>query len=217
MAKTKIVFLASKYGVERRFITGEFKGRNPYELTEKFIRAFPKEEFPIELQERKEGRYKDVFYTFFNADNLKLGDNCVETVYQKSKIFDDGKPCRFLETGEISGRDAVYYVREYCGNKRLEKFLYKNHYYPKDNGEFFDYLYINALLGSYFGFTPLWDMIERMYRLPFCDYYYNPEKHYHTAAEALALFVYMVKAGLIKQGDTKVYYRTVVRARKKLK
>lgn len=115
----------------------------------------------------------------------------VESAFQSSKVFENGGP--FIDLLEKPSKDAKKDERLRNSGK-LTSFIYFNKTYPLEPKDFFyNWLYINALNLQQDLVTKLLDYDA------FTDIEFNPQKSINCQAKAVAIYVSLTKAGLIKK------------------
>ena len=126
-----------------------------------------------------------------SAFNLKLGNIAVESIYQSSKVFVDGRQFSFLITYKPAL--AKKYVRE-NGSGAIKCFRYENKEYPiNPQSAFYDYLYILALKENEV-------LSEQLLKYDtFTDVEFNSAKSIACQARTCAIFVYLKKCGMLDE------------------
>lgn len=117
----------------------------------------------------------------------------VESIFQSSKVFENGLQCRDLLTSNPYAAKKDPRLRQ---NGRVVGFnLYNVNYSNKPTTAFYNWIYINALNLK----TPL--AREVITYDAFTDMFYSPTKTINCQAKALALYVYLIKNKLITIGN----------------
>ena len=137
-----------------------------------------------------------------SAFNLKLDNSYVESVFQSSKVFEDGTQYEFLKT--YHPKEAKQYLSD---NKKgsLKCFKYGNVEFPlTPPSMFYDYIYINAL-------TQIPDISNKIkdYDI-FTDIEFNEKKQINCQARACAIYSYLLKTNSVN------YYLSSIEIFKKL-
>ena len=124
-----------------------------------------------------------------SAFNLKL-DNCfVESIFQSSKVFEDGTQYEFLKN--LPPREAKQHLSENT-NGVLKCFKYANKEFPLNPPSlFYDYIYINALIQ-----VPNVSNKILHYDI-FTDIEFNEKKQINCQARACAIYSYMLRTNSV--------------------
>lgn len=127
-----------------------------------------------------------------SAFNLTL-DGCIfESVYQSSKVFENGDNFEFIK--EMTPHESRNYLKEHSNGMSLKSFRYKGKDYPLvPRSAFFTYLYISALLEH-----PELDEEIKKYDI-FTDISFSPKKLGSCQAKVLAFY----KAHILNKGMSK--------------
>lgn len=123
--------------------------------------------------------------------SLKDGIFPLESVYQGSKVFENGGP--FPEIFEFSPRDAKRFIRK--GNyNHLVCFELEERQYPlSPKNAFYDWLYIKSLENHA-------DWIkENIQYDAFTDIEFNPAKQVNCQARAFAVYLSLLKKGKLNE------------------
>lgn len=131
-----------------------------------------------------------------SAFNLKLPfgyQKCpLESVYQGSKVFENGGP--FTQLFELAPRDAKRFMKVQDCGKMIYFELEGKQYplYPKN--AFYDWIYIRSLADQ-----PDW-IIKRVKKYDaFTDIEFNPSKQFNCQARALAEYLSLLKRNKLKE------------------
>lgn len=135
------------------------------------------------------GRRLSAFNMKIKTGNRELGAITVESAYQGSKVFEDGGPYQ-----DLYGRGSLSAKKD----ERLNESgaLTGFRYFDKDWGllpktAFYDWLYVSALASSQLDLTVLRDYEG------FTDIEFNPKKSLNCQARACALYVALVRRGIL--------------------
>lgn len=129
-----------------------------------------------------------------SAFHLKVRESCsseirLESAFQGSKVFEKGGPYRDLYP--LEGREAKRDPRLQTSGQ-LKGFNFDGFSFPLEpKTVFYDWLYINAIY-------PHRSWLERLYKFAgFTDIEFNPSKSINCQARSCALFVALMKNGLL--------------------
>ena len=137
----------------------------------------------------------DMLGVRLSAFNLRLDGKPLESVFQSSKVFENGGP--YFDLLNVSPREAKRdpRLRE---SGPLVKFCYGGCNWPLvPKSLFYDYIYYNAVMES-IPEDELEALLDYKY---FSDIEFNPERSINTQARAVAIVQYVLK----KYGTMQVY------------
>lgn len=188
----KAIFTATSNGVLRRVVNltlpsgfAVSQKRKGIKLVhECFMRSFKGNE-PLEVSSKSELELGQALSAF----NLKdENEYTVERLFQSSKKFRDGGP--YMDILDMRSSKAKKDERLRSSGP-LVSFVYQNQEYPlQPTTAFYDWLYINTLLKNK---NLVNDLIESGYT-DFTDIEFNPDKSLNCQAEAVALFLVIIKS-----------------------
>jgi hypothetical protein len=139
--------------------------------------------------EEKLGQHLSAFHLKVRAENI--GEIRLEAAFQGSKVFERGGPFTnlYTEEGKTAKRDPR--LQE---SGRLTGFRFNDFSFPLEPKTiFYDWLYITAIY-------PHREWLERLYKYGgFTDIEFNPNKSINCQARSCALFVSLMKNGLLHQ------------------
>jgi len=128
-----------------------------------------------------------------SAFNLRYQNIPLENIFQSSKVFENGGP--YKDILEVSPNEAKRDER-LKNSGDLVHFYYKGEkwsLHPKT--AFYDWIYINALYEIYFKNSLYQEVLN--YDI-FTDIEFNHKKSINCQARSVAIFVTLIKNGLIK-------------------
>lgn len=139
--------------------------------------------------EQKLGQHLSAFHLKVHAESV--GDIRMEAAFQGSKVFERGGPYTDLYSaeGKVAKRDPRLHE-----SGRLTSFRFNGFSFPLEPKTiFYDWLYVTAIF-------PHRDWLERLYKYAgFTDIEFNPSKSINCQARSCALFVSLMKNGLLQQ------------------
>jgi hypothetical protein len=139
--------------------------------------------------EDKLGQHLSAFHLKVHED--RLGEIRLEAAFQGSKVFEHGGPYTDLYPAE--GREAKRDSR-LQNSGQLTAFRFNNYSFPLEpKTTFYDWLYVSAIY-------PHREWLERLYKYDaFSDIEFNPAKSINCQARSCALFVALMKEGLLQE------------------
>lgn len=122
-----------------------------------------------------------------SAFNLKIGDYCLENIFQSSKIYEQGGP--YLDLLTVHPKESKQDERHRTSGN-LKVFLYKGERWELEpKTAFYDYIYLLAAKASLEEET-----LNSITRYDwFTDIEFNPNKSVNCQAEGAALLKYVVE------------------------
>lgn len=195
MAK-KVFFYVTKDGVKRR--TLDMKLPSGFALSQKqkgirmihesYQRNF-KGSLPLECSSKSESELGKQLSAF----NLKRPEDAksVEMLFQSSKVFEKGGP--YVDLLEKTSKDAKMDERLRNSGKLVAFEFDGGRFALEPKTAFYDWLYINTLSKNSELVKELLEYVENIDEPAFTDIEFNPEKSLNCQAEAVALFVYLVR------------------------
>jgi len=120
-----------------------------------------------------------------SAFNLKLDGHFIESIFQSSKVFSDGKQYEFLI--EKKPLEAKRFIKN-LPSKEIVGFRYEGIDYPTEpKSLFYDFIYIKALKENS-------DVAEQLKDFDiFTDIEFNHKKSINCQARACAIYSYLLK------------------------
>src|SRR5215469_6005687 len=169
------------------------KKKNVAELHRAAVRAgYPSLLEISSKSEEKLGQHLSAFHLKVRDDNI--GEIRLEAAFQGSKVFERGGP--FTDLYSVEGKSAKRDPR-LQESGRLTGFRFNDFSFPLEPKTiFYDWLYVTAIF-------PHRDWLERLYLYSgFTDIEFNPGKSINCQARSCALFVSLMRNGLLEQAVT---------------
>ena len=145
-----------------------------------------------------------------SAFNLKLGDYCIENIFQSSKVFEFGGPYRDLLLKSASEAKKDYRLKN-SGN--LLYFIFNNKMFSLEPKTlFYDWIYCHAIYKNK-------NLISELVRYDFfTDIEFNNKKSINCQARSAAIFVFLYKNNLLEEslGDIELFKANVYKNSKLL-
>lgn len=143
----------------------------------------------LEISSKSERTIGQRLSAFHQRVSLMSGDYRLESVYQGSKVFEQGGP--FTDLFEAEPRDAKRDVRLTSSGKMIRFELEGKHYPLVPPTAFYDWLYLRCIY-------PERDWLRRLDKIDgFTDIEFNPARSVNCQARSCAVFVSLQHRGTL--------------------
>lgn len=178
------------------------KQRSIQSLHENFLNEYPEKKI-LEISSKSENELGVLLSAFNLMIPTKKRKMSVESAFQGSKVFENGGPYREIFT--LSSREAKKYEKLKESGELLKFDFYGICWELEPKTLFYDWLYINALAKN-----P--ELSKKILEFDsFTDIEFNPKKSINNQAKAAALYVSLVKRGLLEEAlKNHESYRNVI-------
>lgn len=194
MAK-KVIFTVSSDGILKRSVEAKFPGGFAVSQKQKAVemlhdiyqRSF-KGNRPLEISTKS----KSDLGKSLSAFNLKDDKGrTVETLFQSSKVFENGGPYKDLL--EKTSKEAKLDKRLRTSGKLVTFEFDGGRYALEPKTAFYNWLYIDTLCKNKELVKELLDYVKDIEEPAFTDIEFNPDRSLNCQAEAIALFIYLIR------------------------
>ena len=190
----KLVFISSKDCpfdetlVDYEFVPGfapSQRQKNVANLHKAILYHFPNKKV-LEISTKSDSELGRMLSAF----NLKFEGHYFESIFQSSKVFEDGTQYEFLI--DKTPLEAKRYIQN-APKQEITKFRYKGKDFPiNPQSAFYDFLYCNALskIPEFSGILGDFDI--------FTDIEFNYKKSINCQARACAIYSYLLKINQVE-------------------
>ncbi|MGL6114254.1 MAG: DarT1-associated NADAR antitoxin family protein [Cetobacterium sp.] len=178
------------------------KQKSIYSLHENFLKEYPNLKI-LEISTKSEeslGVKLSAFNLMISVGDFKYS---VESAFQGSKIFENGGP--YKELFKLSSLDAKRNEKLKISGELIGFEFYKTKWELEPKSLFYDWLYINALAKNQ-------DLAKEILNYDaFTDIEFNPKKSFNNQARAAALYVSLVRRGLLEKAlENQISYKNII-------
>lgn len=191
----KVVFAASSDGILKRSVEAKFPGgfavsqkQKAVEMLHDIYQYSFKGSRPLEISTKSKSDLGKSLSAFNLRDER---GRTVETLFQSSKVFENGGPYKDLL--EKTSKEAKIDERLRTSGKLVAFEFEGGRYALEPKTAFYNWIYIDTLCRNQELVKELLDYVKDIEEPAFTDIEFNPDRSLNCQAEAIALFIYLIR------------------------